>query len=58
VLVVARRAAGGSFFLPLGAGRHLLGSEPGGADLAPGADGVEVPASHGPRFDVWELDRP
>ena len=55
VLVVARRAAGGAFTLPVGAGRHLFGSEPGGADLAPGAHGVEVAASTGPRLDVWEI---
>ena len=40
---------------PVTASRHLFGSEPGGADLAPGPDGVEVPASDGPRCDVWEL---
>ena len=40
VLVVARRAAGGAFTLPVGAGRHLFGSEPGGVDLVPGTDGV------------------
>jgi alpha-glucosidase len=56
VLVAARRGAGEAFTLPLGPGRHLFGSEPGGADLAVRDDsGVEVPASGGPRFDVWEL---
>ena len=55
VLVVARRAAGSAFTLPLGAGRHLFGSEPGGTDLATGPDGAEVPASPGSRLDVWEL---
>ena len=33
VLVVARRAAGDALHLPVGPGRHLFGSEPGGADL-------------------------
>jgi alpha-glucosidase len=51
VLVVARRAAGGAFGLPVGPARHLLGTEPGGADLADGA----VPAADGPRLDVWAL---
>jgi alpha-glucosidase len=55
VLVVARRAAGSAFTLPAAAGRHLFGSEPGGADLAAGPDGVEVPGSPGSRLDVWEL---
>jgi alpha-glucosidase len=55
VLVVARRTAGDAFVLPTGAGRHLFGSEPGGADLVPGADGVEVAASAGSRLDVWEI---
>jgi alpha-glucosidase len=54
---VARRSAGEAFDLPLGPARHLLGSEPGGADLgARDDDGVAVPASDGPRLDVWELD--
>jgi alpha-glucosidase len=54
VLVVARRSAAAAFDLPVGAGRHLFGSETGGADLV--ADGgVRVPAAHGPRFDVWSL---
>jgi alpha-glucosidase len=55
VLVAARRAAAPGFSLPLEPGRHLFGSEPGGADLAAGPDGIDVPASGGPRFDVWEL---
>jgi alpha-glucosidase len=55
VLVVARRAAGGAFTLPVGAGRHLFGSEPGGVDLVPGTDGVQVAASTGSRLDVWEI---
>ena len=55
VLVVARRAAGDAFHLPVGPGRHLFGSEPGGVDLVPGAGGTEVPRSDGPRVDVWEL---
>jgi alpha-glucosidase len=55
VLVVARRAAGSAFTLPAAAGRHLFGSEPGGADLAAGPDGVHVPGSPGSRLDVWEL---
>lgn len=57
VLVVARRGAGETFTLPVGLARHLFGSEAGGSDLAARDDsGVEVPASDGPRFDVWELD--
>ena len=55
VLVVARRAAGDAFDLPVGAARHLFGSEPGGADLVPGAGGIEVPRSDAPRVDLWEL---
>jgi alpha-glucosidase len=56
VLVVARRAAAGSFTLPLGPGAHVLGSEPGGGvDLAAVAEGVRVPAADGPRIDVWRL---
>ena len=50
-LVVARRAAGDGFTLPVGPARHLLGTEPGGADLVDGT----VPASDGPRLDVWAL---
>ena len=45
VLVVARRAASPGFGLPLPAGRHVLGSEPGGTDLPTGHDGVQVPAT-------------
>ena len=56
VLVVARRAGGSGFPLPLGPARHLFGSEPGGGDLAAVADGVEVPASDGPRVDLWAID--
>jgi alpha-glucosidase len=55
LLVVARRAAGGSFRLPLPGARHLLGSEAGGADLPGGADGIEVPSAAGARVDVWTL---
>ncbi|GIM63233.1 hypothetical protein Pve01_80000 [Planomonospora venezuelensis] len=55
VLVVARRAAGSAFTLPGTAGRHLFGSEPGGADLSTAPDGVEVAATSGPRLDIWEL---
>ena len=55
VLVVARRAAGGAFTLPVGAGRHLFGSEPGGADLAPGAGRRRGPGATGSRLDVWEI---
>jgi alpha-glucosidase len=55
VLVVARRSAGPGFTLPLGSGTHVLGSEPGGVDLAAVVGGVEVPAADGPRVDVWEL---
>jgi alpha-glucosidase len=58
VLVVARRAAAPGFTLPLAPGRHVLGSEPGGADLTSGPDGVEVPATDGPRVDIWALDVP
>ena len=55
VLVVARRSAAGSFTLPLGPGTHVFGSEPGGTDL-PASDGcAEVPATEGPRVDVWKL---
>jgi alpha-glucosidase len=57
VLVVARRSAGDAFELPLGSGRHLFGSEPGGMELdSLNDDRVTVPASDGPRLDVWELD--
>jgi alpha-glucosidase len=56
VLVVARRSAADGFDLALGPGRHLFGSEPGGADLAAGPDGIDVPATTGARVDVWELD--
>lgn len=55
VLAVARRAGGRAFTLPLGDLAHLLGSEPGGVDVAAGPDGVEVPASDGPRFDLWSV---
>jgi alpha-glucosidase len=55
LLVVARRAAGGSFRLPLPGARHLLGSEAGGADLPGGADGIEVTSAAGARVDVWTL---
>ena len=51
----ARRAAAPGFSLPLEPGRHVFGSEPGGADLTVGPAGVEVPASDGPRLDVWSL---
>jgi alpha-glucosidase len=55
--VVARRSAGDAFELPLGSGRHLFGSEPGGMELdSLNDDRVTVPASDGPRLDVWELD--
>ena len=56
VLVVVRRAAAPGFALPLEPGRHVLGSEPGGADLTSSPDGVEVPATDGPRVDIWALD--
>ena len=55
VLVVARRAAAAGFDLPMGSARHLFGSEPGGADLARADGRVSVPASLGPRIDVWAL---
>ena len=55
VLVVARRAAAPGFSLPLEPGRHVFGSEPGGADLTTGNDGVEVPAADGPRVDIWAV---
>jgi alpha-glucosidase len=51
VLVVARRAAGPSFSLPLTLGTHLLGTEP----VDPGAAGSTVPASSGPRLDIWAI---
>ena len=50
VLVVARRAAGPSFELPLTIGEHLLGTEPG----TPVVEGG-VPASTGPRLDIWSI---
>ena len=50
-IVADGRAAGGGFTLPVGAARHLLGTEPGGADLVDGS----VPAADGPRLDVWAL---
>jgi alpha-glucosidase len=53
VLVVARRAAGGAFTLPLGPARHLFGSEAGGADLTATGGTVTVPAADGPRVDAW-----
>ncbi|MCF6379040.1 glycoside hydrolase family 13 protein [Nocardioides KLBMP 9356] len=56
VLVAARRAAVPAFALPVPSGRHVLGSEPGGQDLVRGTHGVEVPASDGPRVDVWALE--
>ncbi len=52
LLVVARRAAGPGLPLDVGSARHLLGTEPGGADLA----GGEVPASAGPSLHVWAVD--
>ena len=55
VLVVARRAAGDAFTVPLAGARHLFGSEPGGVDAAAAADGLTIPATDGPRVDVWEL---
>jgi alpha-glucosidase len=55
VLVVARRAAGPGFALPVEPGRHLFGSEPGGADLTVGPHGAEVPATEAPRVDIWAL---
>jgi alpha-glucosidase len=60
VLVVARRAPGEAFAIPSTSGaRHLLGTEPGGADLAVvgGADGdrVVVPSASSARLDVWLL---
>jgi alpha-glucosidase len=52
VLVVARRAAGPSFALPLTIGSHLLGTEPDAPVLSePGV----VPASSGPRLDIWSV---
>ena len=57
LLVVARRAAGAAFGLPgPGHGVHLLGTEPGGAVLDRGDAGLVVPATDGPRLDVWHLD--
>ncbi|UUZ61890.1 hypothetical protein [Nocardioides sp. B-3] len=51
VLVVARRAAGPSFPLPLTLGSHLLGTEDG----VPAVGGSVVPASSGPRLDIWAI---
>lgn len=57
LLVVARRAAGAAFELPgAGRGAHLVGTEPGGAALDPRDAGLVVPATDGPRLDVWLLD--
>ena len=53
--MVARRAAGSAFRLPLASARHVLGSEPGGTDLPERDDGVEVLATDGPRADIWVL---
>jgi alpha-glucosidase len=57
LLVVARRAGGDAFTLPTAdRATHLLGTEPGGADLdGPGGE-VVVPAAPGARLDVWRLD--
>ncbi len=60
-LVVARRGAGGEIELDahdLGAssGTHLFGTDGGSADLRAVHDLIRVPASEGPRLDVWELD--
>lgn len=55
LLVVARRAGGDGFTLPFASGTHLYGTEAGGADLRPDGDGVLVPASAGPRLDVWSV---
>jgi len=60
LLVCARRSGGGAVGLPVGglgapAARHLLGTEPGGDDLA-ARDGVlTLPAADGPRLDAWLL---
>lgn len=57
LLVVARRAAGDAFALPTAdRATHLLGTEPGGADLAGAGGEVVVPAAAGARLDVWLLD--
>ncbi len=57
LLVVARRAAGGAFTLPGAArGTHLMGTEPGGADVTRNGDGLVVPATDTARMDVWLLD--
>ncbi|WP_107766613.1 glycoside hydrolase family 13 protein [Nocardioides terrigena] len=57
LLVVARRAGGDAFTLTTAdRATHLLGTEPGGADLeGPGGE-VVVPATPGARLDVWRLD--
>ena len=51
VLVVARRAAGSAFVLPLTSGRHLVGSDPGGAGLVAGPGGVDEGERHRERDD-------
>lgn len=56
VLVVARRAAGPSFALPLSIGEHLLGTEDGMPSLATEEGRTVIPASQGPRLDIWSLD--
>lgn len=57
LLVVARRAGGDAFTLPTAdRATHLLGTEPGGADLEGSGGEVAVPATAGARLDVWRLD--
>ena len=57
LLVVARRAGGDAFTLPTAdRATHLLGTEPGGADLEGSGGEVVVPATAGARLDVWRLD--
>jgi alpha-glucosidase len=55
VLVVARRASGPSFDLPLTIGEHLLGTEAGSPDVAVQDGQVVIPGSDGPRLDIWAL---
>ncbi len=53
----ARRAGGDAFTLPTAdRATHLLGTEPGGADLEGSGGEVVVPATAGARLDVWRLD--
>ena len=55
VLVVARRAAGPGFSLRLSLGDHLFGTEPGSPAVDTADDTSAIPASDGPRLDIWTL---